>query len=125
MSLPLKVLYVTTHIPCPPQMGAQQRVLNIGRQLQKCAQVTLAYVGPAVEEKQLEPVRAQFHRVIMMTPQYYSGPNLLKKIHYKLTFHWPFHYGPRFSLPTQSRFQKLDVGISFRTSVSRSTDCPV
>ena len=107
MALLPKILYVTIQIPCPPQMGAQQRTLNVGRQLQKCGQVTLVYVGPPVPPQQLEPVRAKFDHVIQSTPKFYDGPKFFERMHQKLSFHWPFHYGPRFSQSQCREFETL------------------
>jgi len=103
----LKILYVVTHWPCPPQMGVHHRVLNIGRQMQKCGLVQMVYVGKAVSNQRQTATEAEFGKVEVMRPRIFTGPDWLKRLHDKFCFHWPWHWGKKVSEADRVRFEKM------------------
>ncbi len=103
----LKILYVITHVPCPPTMGAHHRVLNIGRQLQKCGKVTVVYAGKAVEPVFLDATKREFSDLIVMRPKTYKGPETLIRLRTNFNFHWPWHYANKVSKSDRQLFAKL------------------
>ena len=72
----LRILYVTTHLPHSPTMGAVQRVLNVGRQLKKCGQVTVLYLGKVLSNESLEATRDEFGDCIVLEPCTHGGGDL-------------------------------------------------
>jgi len=102
-----KILYVVTHGPCPPQMGVHHRVLNIGRQMQKCGPVQMVHVGKAMSDQRRAATEAEFGKVEVMRPRVFAGPDGLKRLHDKFCFHWPWHWGEKVSEADRVRFEQL------------------
>jgi len=102
-----KILYVTTHMPCPPNKGARVRVLNIGRQLKKCGTLTTVYVGPPPDSESLAATEEQFGDIIVMPAIQCKLPPLLEKLRHKFKFHWPWYHADKVSDCDRNRFFKL------------------
>ena len=60
----MKILYVITHMPCPPYMGVHHRVFNVGRQLKKCGDVTVVYVGGSFNSERLAATEKEFETLL-------------------------------------------------------------
>ena len=103
----LKILYVITHLPCPPTMGVHHRILNIGRQLKKCGGVTVVYVAKSIEPQRLAETQRQFDRVIVMKSATTGGHDTWVRFKTKFDFHWPWHYANRVSRKDRELFKKL------------------
>ena len=103
----LKILYVTTHMPCPPNKGASLRVLNIGRQLKKSNQVTIVYVGPVPSEESQLATRTEFEQLLIMKNSTRKLPQKLKKLIKKFNFHWPWYHADKVSCSDREHFFNL------------------
>ena len=55
-------------MPHPPTTGATHRVLNVGRQLKKCGQVTVLYIGKVPSNESLDATRDEFSDCIVLEP---------------------------------------------------------
>lgn len=102
-----KILYVIGHVPCPPVMGVHHRILNIGKQLKKCGQVTILYVGKPMSADSLTATKRWFDDIIVMETDEYNGPKLWVKFRTKFDFHWPWHYAKKVSANDRRLFEKL------------------
>ncbi|MCP4707736.1 MAG: glycosyltransferase [Planctomycetes bacterium] len=98
---------MVAHWSCPPQMGVHHRVLNIGRQMQKCGPVQMVYVGKAMSEDRRAATEAEFGKVEVMRPRVFAGPDWLQRWHYKFCFHWPWHWGEKVSEADRVRFEQM------------------
>ena len=103
----LKILYVTTHMPCPPTYGAHLRVLNIGRQLKKYGPVTMVYIGPAPSAKSLNATRAEFQDLVLMEAATHKLPQMLHKLTKKFKFHWPWYHADKVRPSDREHFFNL------------------
>lgn len=101
-----KILYVTTHMPCPPTKGARLRVLNIGRQLKKSSRVTLVYIGVEATPQSLDATKDEFDSLILMITKKKS-PTTFARLINKFKFHWPWYHTHKVSRSDRERFFDL------------------
>jgi glycosyltransferase involved in cell wall biosynthesis len=88
-------------------MGVHHRLLNIGKQLKKCGQITVVYVGKAVSPDSIIATKRWFDNIIVMETDEYKGPKLWVKFKTKFDFHWPWHYAKKVSANDRRLFEKL------------------
>jgi polysaccharide biosynthesis protein PslH len=80
-----RILYVTSHYPHAPTYGAQLRVLNIGRQLKKIGEVSLAVVSAGeIDRESLERTRGEFQVRHLVRLEYSGKRNLLERVRHEL-----------------------------------------
>jgi glycosyltransferase involved in cell wall biosynthesis len=102
-----RVLYIIGLMPCPPEIGAHHRILNIGRQLKKRSELTVVYIGPPCirqrileTEKELGPIQIMLTRQVNLSR--WTGHIL-----YKFTYHWPWFYSHPISREDRQQFREL------------------
>jgi hypothetical protein len=79
-----RILYVVSHWPGAPPYGAQQRVLHIGRLLQKVGDVSLVVLTDATDDGRWRPqteTEFKIARVIKVTPV--SGGGLVGRFRHE------------------------------------------
>lgn len=102
-----KVLYVTSTLPCPPIQGSHQRVLNIGRQMKKYANVQMAYVGSQPDSRRLEETQKVFGPVELFITHQMNLPQWMQSHRHRFKFHWPWYHSDKVSKTDERRFHDL------------------
>lgn len=98
-----KVLYVFSLLPAPPEIGVHHRILNVGRQLKKYADLQAVYVGPPYEENRMAATEHEFGPVQrLLTPDVRRSGIL-----YKFKFHWPWFFAESISCRDRQLFLEL------------------
>jgi glycosyltransferase involved in cell wall biosynthesis len=102
-----KLLYVVGLMPCPPEIGAHHRILNIGRQLKKYSEVTAVYIGPACESHRIWATEQELGKIHLLQTHESRMPGLPGRMLYKMKYHWPWFYGSPISNKDRERFFEL------------------
>lgn len=102
-----KILYVVTHMPCPPAMGAHHRVLNIARRLRQCGEVTMVYAGRSCSAASLAATRKEFGEIVLLHPRFIDGRDPISRFRYKFDYHCPWHCAYQVPRQEKHRFAQL------------------
>jgi len=85
----LRILYICGRAPCPATYGAQLRILNIGRLLQKQGAVRLVVVPRKKPDKQqIEQTKAVFGDFNCLLAEIKSNPGFRYKIRRMIDRRW-------------------------------------
>jgi glycosyltransferase involved in cell wall biosynthesis len=101
-------LYICGHAPCPATYGAQLRILNIGRLLQKQGFVRLVVVPrykPTQEE--FRATRAVFGNFDYFVAENPAGRGMVSKIRRRVDLRWVQGRGETVSAQAQEQLEKL------------------
>ncbi|HPY77536.1 MAG TPA: glycosyltransferase [Anaerohalosphaeraceae bacterium] len=102
-----KTLYTFGLMPCPPEIGAHHRILNIGRQLKKYSELTAVYVGPACDPQRILETEKELGPVQILATRPFNASHWPGSALYKLAYHWPWFYGQRVGREDRRTFEEL------------------
>jgi polysaccharide biosynthesis protein PslH len=76
-----RILYVTSMLPTPPDVGVRQRIFHVGRLLQRLGSVTLALVSRfEVQDSSLNDSRKYFDNVEVFRADWHAGKKINDRV---------------------------------------------
>jgi len=103
----ISLLYVTRHLPCPASTGVKLRVLNIGKQLSLCADVTFLYVGEDNDPTNIEASKKAFPNFKSFSLATKPIISLRDHIIHKIEQHWPYYYSKKVTSVDERHFSEI------------------
>ena len=105
-----RLLYVISVIPCPPEMGVHHRILNIGLQLKRYADISVVYIGRSCEENRIRETEQKFGPIRILPVREKNESGMPAALLHKIKFHWPWFHADPISPPDRERFFQLWAG---------------